>query len=131
MATKKEGSSPAAERTRRGHLRRLPALGLGVFCALALAVGPTKARAGNEPWEITADRITRFKDPAMVIAEGNVVLRPKQGTKAEEVEIKADWMRYDVTLGQVKARGHLSLTTPTEKASGEWPTWISTTRPAP
>ncbi|MDH5297544.1 MAG: LPS assembly protein LptD [Desulfobulbaceae bacterium] len=104
-----------------GRGRRQPFLGLwigiGLLCLLALAGRATAQEV--EPWEITADRITRLKEPSIVIAEGNVILRRATGADGEEVVIMADWMRYDVALGQVKARGNLSLHSASEDVTAE------------
>ncbi|MDH4320932.1 MAG: LPS assembly protein LptD [Desulfobulbaceae bacterium] len=103
------------------HLRRRCyrlAIGLGLFCLLA-GTGHAAAPV-QEPWEITADRITRFKDPDIVIAEGNVILhRSKKVADGDLTVIKADWMRYDVNMGTVKARGNLSLTAPAQDVRAE------------
>ncbi len=102
------------------HRRYLRAMAAGLFGALALSAGVGQlAQAAERPWEITADRLTRFRDPDIVIAEGHVVLRPAKDSAGEELVIKADWIRYDVNLGQVKARGNLSLQTATEEAVGD------------
>lgn len=93
-------------------------LGLGLFCLITCA-GNATAGANETPWEITADRMTRFKDPAIVIAEGNVVLHRSKGGDGSLTVIKADWIRYDVTMGKIKARGHLSLTSPTQQVEAD------------
>ena len=89
-------------------------LGLTFFCLVAAATNATAAPIG-EPWEITADRITRFKDPAIIVAEGNVVLRRSKVDAAGMTVIKADWVRYHVSLGEVEARGHLILESASEQ----------------
>ena len=33
--------------------------------------------AGSSPWEIEADRVSRFSNPDVVVAEGNVVMTRK------------------------------------------------------
>ena len=66
---------------------------LGVFCMF----NPTDATSAEAvramQWEITADKLTRFEDPASIIAEGNVILQKMENiTKAakEKTEGK-DW----------------------------------------
>ncbi len=62
--------------------------------------------AKSVPWEITADTLIHYENPKSIFAEGNVVLvRPKEA--GPPLTITADWMRYDVELGLVKARGHV------------------------
>lgn len=83
--------------------------------------------SSDSPWEITADKLSRFEDPATVIAEGNVVLVQKQetgtitvtseknGVVSEEVRprkpltITGDWIRLDPVLNTVKVRGNAVL----------------------
>jgi LPS-assembly protein len=70
--------------------------------------------AGNitsEPWDITADKISRYTKPENIVAEGNVVLRRTGDQSTEPLTIKADWLRYNVDDGLVHARGHLSMRT--------------------
>lgn len=77
---------------------------------LCLWAGQGEARdLTAEPWEITADRITRFTKPESVEAEGNVVMRRIDDDSPTPLVIKADWMRYNVEEGQVHARGNLSM----------------------
>lgn len=81
---------------------------LQVFWAVAPAVAEERLPA---PWQLSADRLTRYRKPDVIVAEGHVVLtRQKPG--AEPMVVRADWMRYDVDLGQVSARGNVSLKTP-------------------
>ncbi len=61
------------------------------------------------PWEIDADRITRYGNPLNVVAEGNVVLRRVEEDNPNPLTIKADWIRYNVDDGVVHARGNLSM----------------------
>ena len=84
----------------------------GVLCsivaALAALVGPVPASAARAiPWEITADSLIRLNNPDSILAEGNViVIRPKsQGP--DGMFIRADWARYDVERGTIKARGNV------------------------
>ncbi|MEW6518514.1 MAG: LPS assembly protein LptD [Thermodesulfobacteriota bacterium] len=65
-----------------------------------------------EPWDITADKITRYTRPETIVAEGHVVLRRTgEQQTTEPLTIKADWLRYNVDDGQVYAKGNLSLRT--------------------
>jgi len=76
------------------------------------------------PWQITADKISRFVNPPSVIAEGNVVLVREgvasigqMGTKdahvatggAKPLTITGDWVRLDPVANLVKVRGHAVL----------------------
>ncbi len=71
-------------------------------------------------WKITADKITYQEYPAMIIAEGNVILAKKEPvTEKYEADlkpiieyeilttVKADWIAYDVDLGTIRAEGNL------------------------
>lgn len=69
------------------------------------------ADSGSDPWQITADRITREDKPPVVIAEGNVVLRRAGDAGAGSLVLKADWVRYNVNEGTVHARGDFSMRT--------------------
>ncbi|MCW5208608.1 hypothetical protein VU11_08250, partial [Desulfobulbus sp. US2] len=65
---------------------------LGAFCIF----NPIDARAEAVramQWEITADKLTRFEDPASVIAEGNVILKKIENItgSAQEKKGKKDW----------------------------------------
>ncbi|CAK8721869.1 LPS-assembly protein LptD [Candidatus Electrothrix laxa] len=66
---------------------------LGVFCMF----NPTDATSAEAvramQWEITADKLTRFEDPASIIAEGNVILQKMENiTGAITIkEEKQDW----------------------------------------
>lgn len=85
-----------------------------VLCGIALTLGvlsgtgPSQAAARSLPWEITADSLVHLKDPDSILAEGNViVIRPKgQGTG---MFIRADWARYDVERGTIRARGNVHI----------------------
>ncbi len=61
------------------------------------------------PWQISADRIIRFGKSDCVVAEGNVVLQHVETVGAAPLVIKADWLRYEVKAGRIKARGNLEL----------------------
>jgi len=70
-----------------------------VICFLLLSACcfllPMPGRAGSvqaEEWEITADKITRYEDPASVIAEGNVVLEKVESvTRQKKPKKESDW----------------------------------------
>jgi len=83
-------------------------------CAGLFAFPP--AFAAPVPWEITADSLIRYQDPEGIFAEGNVVLRrpPEAGGP---LLIKADWVRYDVGQGLIKARGNVTISSPTEEVT--------------
>ena len=81
---------------------------LAMVCGLLL---PLASWAKPVPWEITADSLIHYQEPESIFAEGNVVLsRPKEA--GPPLTIKADWMRYDVELGLIKARGHVFIDSP-------------------
>jgi len=87
----------------------------GVLCSFVVALAalatlaPVQASARPIPWEITADSLVHLKDPDSILAEGNViVIRPKSQGPGGMV-IRADWARYDVERGTVKARGNVYI----------------------
>ena len=101
------------------------------------------AEMDAEEWEITADRMVRYENPASVIAEGHVILEKKEkqavapkdssskwddllGADSGDLDdenraaqpvsavttttsIKADWVAYDVAMGQAKIRGNVLI----------------------
>lgn len=101
------------------------------------------AEMNAEEWEITADRMVRYENPASVIAEGHVILEKKEkqavapkdssskwddllGADSGDLDdenraaqpvsavttttsIKADWVAYDVAMGQAKIRGNVLI----------------------
>jgi LPS-assembly protein len=102
-----------------------------------------------EQWNITADKMTRYENPPSIIAEGNVILEktqeiakekqqegrwdalleevPKKTEKAGETvtevqtltTIKADWLVYDVNMGNIKARGNVFIEVGPDKLTAE------------
>ncbi len=77
----------------------------------AWALGPDRQSLDllTVPWQISADRITHYKDPDRVVAEGHVVLTHNQpGTLP--LTIEGDWVQYDRKEGLVTARGNLLVT---------------------
>ncbi len=79
-----------------------------LFLALFLLAGlPAEAAARPAPWEITADSLIHLKEPESVLAEGNVILTRPRGEDPRSMVIRADWVRYDLERGTVKARGNV------------------------
>lgn len=78
-----------------------------VTLALAFLAGPLLSPLGAAPvpWEITANRLIHLQEPDSVLAEGNVVLTRDPQT----LVLRADWVRYDVERGLVKARGNVYI----------------------
>ncbi|MCI5138222.1 MAG: LPS-assembly protein LptD, partial [Candidatus Electrothrix sp. AR1] len=73
-----------------------PFITVGCFLSVFCMFNPTNARAKAVramQWEITADKLTRFEDPASIIAEGNVILKKISNTTgtAKEKETEKDW----------------------------------------
>ena len=130
------------------------ACGLKALAALAVAVGAgllaaAPAVAGDladSPWQITADRMSRFADPPSVVAEGHVVMRRRQpqgavmktlpemispkgdmdmaaasaaASPAKPLVIRGDWLRYDIGANTVKIRGHARLDSDEEHVTAE------------
>ncbi|MDH3393228.1 MAG: LPS assembly protein LptD, partial [Desulfobulbaceae bacterium] len=104
----------AASPARQTRLRFLVAVAVAL-AGLVVVVGNTPATPMGDPWEITADRITRYKDPAVIVAEGNVVLQRSEVGNGGVTVIRADWVKYNAALGMVEARGHLVLESAAEQ----------------
>lgn len=93
-----------------------------VLCVIAACLLPLPAVAEellSVPWEIIADSITRYKAPDNIVAEGNVVLRQREPDIENPLEITADWVRYDVAHGVIKARGNLLIRSGEEQITAE------------
>jgi LPS-assembly protein len=63
----------------------------------------------SEPWQISANRIIRFEKSDIIVAEGSVVLHHVEEVGADPMVIRADWIRYNVKAGSIKARGNLDV----------------------
>lgn len=116
-----------------------------VGLTVSLALGPKIVGAGElsgSPWEITADKISRFENPPSIIAEGNVVLvrkieggflaaapdetartdgeAPGEGeTTMKPMTINGDWVRLDPTENTVKVRGQAILDSEDEHVTAD------------
>ncbi|MBE0582920.1 MAG: LPS-assembly protein LptD, partial [Desulfofustis sp.] len=74
-------------------------LHMSVFAALLmLLAGPVRVQAAEsvatEEWDITADKLTRFDQPASIVAEGNIVLVKRKQLppkKAKADKSMTDW----------------------------------------
>lgn len=71
------------------------------------------------PWQITADSLIHYKQPESIFAEGNVVLNRPEESGPMPLTIKADWVRYDVERGTIKARGNVSMVSEDEDIVAE------------
>ena len=90
---------------------------LPVFCLfftmlLLPANNLTAASVDARQWEITADKITRYEDPASVIAEGNVILEKKESVTS--VKEDAEDARWGELLGESKEAAEKPKETVTE-----------------
>lgn len=90
---------------------------LPVFCLfftmLLLPANNLKAASVDaRQWEITADKITRYEDPASVIAEGNVILEKKESVTS--VKEDAEDARWGELLGESKEAAEKPKETVTE-----------------
>ena len=87
----------------------------GVLCSIAVALtalvglAPVPASAKPVPWEITADSLVHLNDPDSILAEGNVIVVRPKSLGPGGMFIRADWARYDVERGTVKARGNVYI----------------------
>lgn len=81
-------------------------------------------------WQITADKITRYTDPARIIAEGNVVLHPQGEKEIGQAVIQADWLSYNKSEGKAVARGNVILKKEKKNLSAEKATIELDTREA-
>ncbi len=76
------------------------------------------AVGGETPWQITADTLIHYKQPECIFAEGNVIMQ-QQDAGPDAMLIKADWVRYDLELGLVKARGHVFIQSASEEVTAD------------
>lgn len=90
------------------------------LCLLYVTALPTNAIAiegsaspDNQPWLMYADKVTTLEDGKIVIAEGNVIL------SRGDMEIKADYIRYNRMDNLAWAKGHLNITMGEDTLSGE------------
>ena len=87
----------------------------GVLCSIVVTlavlagVDSVRASTGPIPWEITADSLVRLDEPNSILAEGNVVMIRPKNLGPGGMFIRADWARYDVERGTVKARGNVYI----------------------
>ncbi len=99
-------------------------------CLILLSATETNPASSAEPpilpspWQVTANKISRFVNPPTIIAEGNVILvrqgltslgqlvKPQganSGGGLKPLTITGDWIRLDPTANLVKVRGHAVL----------------------
>lgn len=98
----------------------------GTVCCFVVFWGAAPVFCQPVPWQITADSLVHYKQPDSIFAEGNVVVNRPEEIAAAPVDekavedsseesrpaslvIKADWVRYDVERGMIKARGHVAM----------------------
>lgn len=85
---------------------------LSLWAAAGLRpAGPAlAAEANSEFWQVLADRITHYKNPEKIIADGNVILQKSvRGRIDDSMTISADSINYDIKAGLVEARGNLLI----------------------
>lgn len=87
------------------------------LAALLSAAVPATAR--QLPWEITADSLVHLKEPEGVLAEGNVILLRPKDQDPRSMVIRADWVRYDLERGTVKARGNVYVLSNRDQIAAE------------
>lgn len=105
------------------------ALFLLVFFLAPFSAGPAGAAAlppppASPPWQVSADKISRFTNPASIVAEGHVVMvrqgvasvgqlvepgAPAPGSGPKPLTISGDWIRLDPVSNLVRVRGHAVL----------------------
>ncbi len=80
-----------------------------------LPAAPITPTAQPAPWEIVADTLFHYQEPEGIFAEGDAILsRP-----GSDLVIRADWMRYDVERGVVKARGQVLMISASEEIEAD------------
>lgn len=114
----------------------LVTVGLSGFSLKGVANATTLAPTAN-PWQVTADKISRFDNPPGVIAEGHVVLVREgvasigqidrelmQGSGStvpqKPLTINGDWVRLDPGANQIKVRGHFILDSEDEHVTADY-----------
>jgi len=94
-------------------------LRLAVAMVVLCGAFPVMASAKPAPWEITADSLIHLKDPESVLAEGNVILKRPDAADPKSMVIRADWVRYDMERGTVKARGNVYVLSARDEIAAE------------
>ena len=79
------------------------------ICLLAASNQAAADDLKSVPWQISANRIIRFEKSDIIVAEGSVVLQHVEEVGADPLVIRADWIRYNVKAGRIKARGNLEV----------------------
>lgn len=77
---------------RRSHGTLLRLFPFAVCCLLAVAVNPVSSKEltpPSSPWQVTADKIYRFVNPPIIIAQGNVILVRQGATSIGQVSAQA------------------------------------------
>ena len=136
----REGARKMALYFGKKHKPRFWVVCLMTSVALMSATGlQAEGLSGGSPWQISADRISRFTNPEFVVAEGSVVLTrvtadfansgslsgekttgfppPSKATKS--TLIKGDWVRFDPMSQIVNIKGNVSLDSEDEKITAE------------
>lgn len=101
-------------------------IGLGYF---VLSAAPVWAGMADMPWEVKADKMSRFTNPECLVAEGHVVMTRKQGTLSgvtpvltttgpKPLTIHGDWLRLEKG-NLIKVRGHVVLDSAAEHITAE------------
>lgn len=75
-----------------------------LFCVFQAADVSAEAVSAMQ-WEITADKLTRYEDPASVIAEGNVILQKKRNRTASDLKKEQDAEDWSDLLGEDASTG--------------------------
>ncbi len=117
----------------------LTVMALPVAEPLVQPVQATEAGNTNTPWQVSADKISRFVNPASIVAEGHVVLvrqgvtslgqltqpgttAPGGGAPAKGVKpltVSGDWVRIDPVANLLRVRGHAVLDSEEEHVTAE------------
>lgn len=105
--------------------------GIGVAGANAATIASTPT-----PWQVTADKVSRFVNPPCIIAEGHVVLvregvasvgqidrlsvnKAGSGSPQKPLTISGDWIRLDLNDNLIKVRGHFVLDSEDEHVTAD------------
>lgn len=90
----------------------------GLLLTLAVFLNHAQASA-PPPWEITADSLVHLSDPDSLLAEGNVIVVRPKSLSPTSMFIRADWARYDLAKGSIKARGNVRIISGSDEISAE------------
>lgn len=107
-----------------------------LFGLLGMVADAATLAPALTPWQVTADKVSRFVDPPSIIAEGNVVLIREGVSSVGQIDrvsnvesgaagtvkpltISGDWIRLDPDANLIKVRGNFVLDSEDEHVTAD------------